>query len=229
MDSPKIIFQDENILVIDKPAGWIVNESTNTSTNPVLQDWLSQNFDYQIAKEKEVRSGIVHRLDKETSGVLLVAKNIQTFEKLQFEFAQRKVQKTYTALAHGKVEPKTGTINEKIGRLPWKRTKFGVWEGGREAQTDYKVLDYYSKEGKDYTLLELYPKTGRTHQIRVHLKHIGHPIVSDPLYSGRKTNRQDRKWCPRLFLHASNLSILNLNFKSDLPSDLKSALNSFHD
>ncbi len=226
---PKIIFEDKNLLVINKPAGWVVNESNTTSDALVLQDWLSQNFNYEISKNKELRSGIVHRLDKETSGIILVAKTSDVFEKLQKEFADRNVKKTYIALVHGKVDPPTGgkegIINQPVGRLPWKRTKFGVWDGGRPAQTEYKVIKNYG----DFSLLELHPKTGRTHQIRVHLKHIGHPIVADPLYSGRKTNRQDRKWCPRLFLHASELSILDMNFKADLPSDLKSALNYFHD
>ncbi len=222
---PKVIFEDKNLLVITKPAGWIVNESTNTGNNPVLQDWLSQNFDYEISKNKELRSGIVHRLDKETSGILLVAKTSDVFEKLQKEFADRNVKKTYIALVHGKVQQEKGTIDAPVGRLPWKRTKFGVYEGGRPAQTEYKVIKNYG----NFSLLELHPKTGRTHQIRVHLKHIGHPIVSDPLYAGRKTNREDRKWCPRLFLHASELSILDMNFKADIPSDLKSALNYFHD
>lgn len=232
MDAPKIILEDKYLLAINKPSGWIINESTNTGENPVLQDWLSKNFKYEIAKSKDLRSGIVHRLDKETSGVVLVAKDEETFHLLQKQFMQREVKKTYVALAHGKIEERQGSINEPVGRLPWKRTKFGVFEGGRQAQTEYKVLNYYKKDKEIFTFLELYPQTGRTHQIRVHLKHIGHPIVSDPLYAGRKVSRNDRTWCPRLFLHASKIVFNNPNTQkfqtaeSELPPDLKSALKS---
>lgn len=216
MDAPKIIYEDKSLLSLDKPSGWTVD---------TLRDWLKDNFNYPISQEFELRSGIVHRLDKDTSGVILVAKDKDTFEKLQKEFAERQVKKTYIALVHGKLEPKEGTIDQPVGRLPWKRTKFGVWQGGRPAITKYKVEKYYDKEGEHFSLLELYPQTGRTHQIRVHLKYLGHPIVSDPLYAGRKTNRQDRKWCPRLFLHAQNISINSMTFKSELPKDLQSVLN----
>lgn len=231
-NTPKVLKEEPNFLVLEKPSGWVVNESINTGKNPVLQDWLSKNFDYEIAKSKDTRSGIVHRLDKETSGLILVAKDKKTFDMLQEQFAKREVKKTYVALVHGKIEEKEGVINEPVGRLPWKRTKFGVFEGGRPAQTGYKVLNYYTKDSEAFTFLELYPQTGRTHQLRVHLKHIGHPIVSDPLYAGRKVARKDRLWCPRLFLHASEIVFNNLttqksqSVKSELPPDLKSALNS---
>ena len=217
MDQPRIIFEDKNLLVVDKPSGWTVD---------VLRDWLKANYDYPISKQYSLRSGIVHRLDKETSGVILVAKTASVFEQLQKEFADREVKKTYIALAHGKVEPEKGLIDAPVGRLPWKRTKFGVLDEGRPAQTGYEVVKTYP----DFTLLKLFPKTGRTHQIRVHLKHIGHSIVSDPLYAGRKTNRQDRKWCPRLFLHASEISFKHPVTKkeqlvrSELPSDLQISL-----
>lgn len=215
MNTPKVLFEDNTILVLDKPSGWDVE---------TLQAWIKDTFNFPISSSREFRNGLVHRLDKETSGVILIAKDEKTFSMLQEQFAKRQVKKTYIALAHGKIDQKEGTIDAPTGRLPWKRTKFGVFEGGRQARTDYKVIKYIEREKEMYTLLELYPKTGRTHQIRVHLKHIGHPIVSDPLYAGRKTNRQDRKWCPRLFLHAQEISLDHLNFKSDLPSDLKSVL-----
>lgn len=229
-NTPKILKDEDGFLVVEKPSGWVVNESTNVGKNPVLQDWLAKNFNYEISRSRQLRSGIVHRLDKETSGLILVAKNEKTFNLLQEQFAKRQVKKTYIALVHGKIKEKEGTINQPVGRLPWKRTKFGVFEGGREALTKYKVLDYYTKEGEMFTFVELYPQTGRTHQLRVHLKHLGHPIVSDPLYAGRKVSRLDRLWCPRLFLHASQMVFMSpetresQNIKSELPSDLKSAL-----
>ena len=168
----------------------------------------------------------MHRLDKETSGILIVAKTKKAFENLQQQFKDRKISKTYTALVHGQVEPKEGTIEAPVGRLPWRRDRFGVLPGGREATTGYKVREYY----KDYTLLELKPKTGRTHQIRIHLKHLGHPVVADTFYAGRKTARADRLWCPRLFLHASGISFTHpetgkeISFKSKLPADLLQVL-----
>lgn len=222
MDAPRIIYQDNELLVLDKPSGWIVNEAATTTTQPVLQKWLKENFAYPIVTSVPERSGIVHRLDKETSGVLLVAKTKEAFENLQRQFKERVVKKTYTALVHGKVEQKEGEIIAPVGRLPWRRDRFGVLPGGREAKTRYKVL----KEYGEYTLLELYPETGRTHQIRIHLKHINHPIVGDSFYAGRKTARNDRKWCPRLFLHASKISFdhpesgKGVVFTSEIPDDL---------
>ncbi len=226
---PRVIYQDDSLLVIDKPAGWIVNEAETTKGQNVLQSWLSK-MDYSLAKSREYRSGIVHRLDKETSGILIVAKIVAAFENLQKQFKERKVQKTYTALAHGKIEPKEGTIEAPVGRLPWRRDRFGVLPGGRQATTLYKVLSYHQQKANSYSLLELYPKTGRTHQIRIHLKYLGHPIVADEFYAGRKTARADRKWCPRLFLHASSIKFSHpvsnkpLEFKSPLPLDLRVAM-----
>jgi len=226
---PKIIFEDESILILDKPAGWIVNDATTTVNQSTIQEWLRRNFQFSIFNFQNLRNGIVHRLDKETSGVLLVAKTKEAFENLQAQFKSREVKKNYLALVHGKVEPKEGEIKEPVGRLPWRRDRFGVLPGGREATTGYKVIRYYDIKNEKFTLLELKPKTGRTHQIRIHLKYIGHPIVSDEFYAGRKTARNDRKWCPRLFLHASKISLKHpqsgkkMEFESPLPFDLEKA------
>lgn len=223
---PEILFEDKSLLVLNKPAGWVINESETAHSNPILQGWIGERFDFETANSRELRSGIVHRLDKETSGIIIVAKTKKALEKLQAQFKNRTVKKTYTALVHGHVVPEKDHIDAPIGRLPWKRTKFGVWDGGRPAQTDYEVIKYFD----DFTLLNLYPKTGRTHQLRVHLKHFHHPIVGDYLYAGRKTAKADRKWCPRIFLHASEITFnhpvtgKNVNVKSDLPPALKVAL-----
>ncbi len=229
MEEPKILFEDEQLLILDKPSGWVVNESQTTKRQKVIQQWLT-TMAYPLANITEMRSGIVHRLDKETSGILVVAKTKETLEKLQMQFKERVVKKNYLALAHGKVEPKEGIINAPVGRLPWNRERFGVLPGGRTAETKYKVNKYYSKNKQDLTLVELEPKTGRTHQIRIHLKYLGYPIVSDNFYAGRKTARNDRIWCPRLFLHASKILFKhpktekNIGFENDLPDDLKRAL-----
>jgi len=253
----KIIFEDEDLLVLDKPAGMIVNRSDTTKGEITLQDWVEkylkipnsspcgeteklqipiksqiQNNDYKEQSELAFvnRAGIVHRLDKETSGIILVAKTLNAFINLQNQFKERKVQKTYIALTHGEISPKAGEINVSVGRLPWNRRRFGVLSGGRESITEYKVLgikQLVSEKNKEsLSLVELYPKSGRTHQIRVHLQYIKHPIFADPLYTGRKISKQDRKLLSRIFLHAVKISFFHpksnklLTFESLLPQDL---------
>jgi 23S rRNA pseudouridine1911/1915/1917 synthase len=230
MLEPKIIFSDSNFFVVEKPAGWISNEAGTTTNQPVLQTWIKKNFKYPLNGSLEARDGLVHRLDKETSGLVLIAKKKETFEALQSQFKDRLVSKTYIALVHGKVDFLEGEITETVGRLPWRKDRFGIVPGGREAETHYKVIGYYENKIDKFTLLELTPKTGRTHQIRIHLKHIGHPIVADDFYAGRKTSRNDRKWCSRLFLHAGGITFLHpktgekISFESDLPLDLRETL-----
>ncbi len=229
MNLPSIIFEDQDIFVIDKPSGWISDKS-NTSTNqPVIQKWISENYEYE-ANTFEFRNGVVHRLDKETSGLLVIAKSKRAYIELQRQFKERIVKKTYYALVHGKLNKNEGVIDEPVGRLPWRRDRFGVIANGRDAVTEYNSIAHYKLQNDDYSLVELKPKTGRTHQIRIHLKHLGFPIVSDEFYAGRKTSRSDRKWCARLFLHAGSISFLSpssnkmVEFNSDLPSDLRNAL-----
>ena len=230
---PKVIFEDQDLLVLDKPAGMIVNRSDTTKGEKTVQDFVEEKIlisQYPSISDFKSRAGIVHRLDKETSGILLVAKTLEAFVNLQAQFKERKVQKTYIALAHGKIEPEEGEINVAVGRLPWNRKRFGVLSGGRESVTRYKILRYYDTKilsDKILTLVELYPKSGRTHQIRVHLQYIHHPIFADALYAGRKTSRNDRKLLSRVFLHASKISFMHpktnkpLSFESPLPEDLK--------
>lgn len=221
--SPKIIFEDRFILVLEKPAGVVVNKA-ETTKEETIQDWIIK---YLKIKGRGVgeRAGIVHRLDKETSGILVVAKDQKSFENLQRQFKERRVEKRYLALVHGQIEPREGVIDVPISRSPFNRKKFGVFLGGRPAKTRYRTIS-----NEKFSLLELTPETGRTHQIRVHLKYINHPVVSDEKYAGRKTARADRKWCPRLFLHASYLSFIHpqtkerIEFTSKLPPDLSRAL-----
>jgi len=230
MSKPSIIFEDKSILILDKPSGWIVNSAVTTKEQPVIQKWLKDNFDYEISKDDFLRSGIVHRIDKETSGLLIVAKTKTTFKELQRQFKEREVEKTYITLVHGKISPERGTIEVPVGRLPWRRDRFGIVAGGRNSKTNYKLLDLYKKDDDYYSLLECFPKTGRTHQIRIHMKHINHAIVGDYFYAGRKTSRRDREWCPRLFLHAQKVNfthpVLNkkIKFELSLPNDLNKVL-----
>jgi 23S rRNA pseudouridine1911/1915/1917 synthase len=228
MEKPKVIFEDESLLVLDKPTGMVVNRA-QTVKRETLQDWLEKKLKLQ---DRGVggRAGIVHRLDKETSGILIVAKTEQAFTNLQKQFKDRKIKKSYQALAHGKIGIKRGHIKAPVGRLPWNRERFGVLPGGRPAETDYEVISYYKKDDQEFSLLNLFPKTGRTHQIRIHLKYLGYPIVSDNFYAGRKTSRKDRIWCQRLFLHAKSISFKHpktkkvRKFESSLPADLSKAL-----
>lgn len=235
---PKILLEDSSVLVVDKPSGLVVNRAESVK-EPTLQDWLSKQYTVnstQLETDFGKRSGIVHRIDKETSGILLVAKTPDAFAELQRQFKEREVEKTYLALVHGKVEPGSGVIKAPVGRLPWNRERFGVLPGGREAETKYKVLSVkylVRKNHKDFfSLVEFYPKTGRTHQIRIHAKYLHHALVGDTFYAGRKTSRADRLWCPRLFLHAAKISFTHpvtrerVTVESPLPSDLQKSLKS---
>lgn len=221
-NDPKVIYEDDSILVLDKPSGMDVE---------ALQAWVSENFNFELSKIRdEFRNGLVHRLDKPTSGVILFGKNKESFSGLQKQFADRTIKKEYIALVHGRPAQRHGVIDAPVGRLPWNRMRFGVFPKGRPAQTKYEVEKYYQKDSSIFTLLKLTPKTGRTHQLRVHLKHLGHSVVGDPLYAGRKTLREDSTWCPHLFLHASSISFEKpvdkkpAAYKALLPESLELAL-----
>ena len=235
-----IVFADDYLIIIDKPAGITVTKSENEK-GETIQDWVEKKLgikkeELRIKNKSDFyqRAGVVHRLDKETSGLLMIAKNEEYYFKLQQQFLRREVEKTYTALVHGRIETASLIIKNKVGRLPWNRRKFGVIEEGREAVTEIIRLKVYQEpDGNSYSLIDVLPKTGRTHQIRIHLKHINHPIVSDNLYAGRKVYRQDLKSCPRIFLHARKIVFDNpeggrkMTFESDLPEDLVKVLNLF--
>lgn len=242
-----IIYQDECLLVIDKPPGLVSTPADSVLGVKTLADILEGDFGVELD-----RGGLVHRLDKDTSGIVLAAKTKEVFENLQAQFASRDVKKEYTALTHG-FTPEEVEVSGAISRNPGNREKFIVLEGGKEASTSFKRVEKLemSDEVKDqiftgfnkiqkrklernnygeFSLLKCFPKTGRTHQIRVHLKHINFPIVGDEKYAGRKTSRLDNRWCKRQFLHASKIEFTHPNtgkrisFESPLPEDLKEAL-----
>lgn len=244
---PQIIFEDDTLVVINKPPGLVVNRADTTLKIETLQDWVERRINTSEIKDKGgeyleflKRNGIVHRLDKDTSGLLLVAKTPPAFADLKDQFKSRFVVKKYLALVHGRVEPSNGAIEVPIARSPYNRRRFGVFPGGRAAATAYETHETYETPGRHetYTLLELSPQSGRTHQIRVHLQYLGHPVVSDPFYAGRKQSRADLQFCPRLFLHAHFLRFKHpasgrvIEFTSPLPPDLalvlKKLLNSLH-
>lgn len=212
-NTPSVLYEDKTTLVINKPAGWIVNSADTTKDQPVIQKWVEETYDFYKNADADSdfhkRAGIVHRLDKETSGCLIIAKTPDAFAELQRQFKDREIHKKYTALLHGKLKEKKGEIVAAVGRLPWRRDRFGILPGGRDSKSSYEVKNEYL-HGKDMlTLVEFTPETGRTHQIRIHAKYIGHPLVADQFYAGRKTARNDRKWCPRLFLHASSIEFVS--------------------
>lgn len=218
-----LVYEDRCLLVIDKPSGVTVNQAETTKGETTVEDWLpAVNLP---------RRGIVHRLDKATSGLLIIAKTAAAFRHLQAQFKNRQVSKTYLALLHGRLEPSSGRINLPVGRNPVNRRRFGVFITGRPAVSRYQVVANY----QDYSLVEVYPQTGRTHQIRVHFKHLNHPVVADHFYLGDKRLKQDLDWCPRLFLHSHKVSFTHpvtgkiINLTAPLPDDLRAALQKITD
>lgn len=235
---PSIIFEDKSMAAVEKPYGMIVNNADTSRHEYTLQDWVKENINLDkksVDKDSDfyLRDGVVHRLDKETSGIILIAKNEKTFKNLQSQFKNREVEKCYLALCHGEFSEE-GKVVVPVGRLPWNRMRFGVIPKGKNAETDFKLQSVY-KDPDDkslkLSLVRAYPKTGRTHQIRVHLQYINHPIYSDILYSGRKISRRDRKRLSRHFLHAAEISFNHPNtnerisISSDLPDDLSEFIN----
>jgi len=230
MDIP-ILFEDDAMIAINKPPGIVVNNAESVKGETV-QDWMAAHFALDTSLKTEEtkdffdREGIVHRIDKETSGILLIAKTPEAFAELQRQFKERLIHKTYLAIAHGKLVPDTGEINAPVGRLPWNRERFGIVPGGKESVTRYKVQETWDRGNDKFSLIELYPQSGRTHQIRVHLKYINHPIVGDYLYAGRKTARDDRTWAPRVMLHAWKLTCIHpvtqheLAIEAPIPDDM---------
>jgi len=245
--TPTILYQDDDILVLNKPPGMVVNRAESVKSQTV-QDWIEKQSPHlpispspNLDIEFQSRSGIVHRIDKETSGILLIAKNPASFIELQRQFKERMVKKTYLALVHGNV-PAKGEIRVPVGRVPWNREQFGVVPGGKEAVTKFKRVKSYAMpagrqevrgKNKDekISLVEVYPETGRTHQIRVHFKYLGYPLVGDYLYAGRKQSRDDREWAGRVMLHAWKITFSHpkthgtLAFVAPIPDDMNRIIN----
>ena len=241
----KIIYQDENLLVIDKPPKLIVFPEKPIKEETLVGLLLKQ-FPYLKTAGESPRYGIVHRLDKDTSGLLLVAKNDKSLSFLQSQFKNRKVVKKYIALVVGKLKECKGEIETLIGRSPKDRRKQRIFfdlepkaKGKRKAVTEYRVLKHFyrsiakarerqrQKSGKEknyYTLVEVTIKTGRKHQIRAHFNYLGYPLAGDKLYFFK--NQVSPKNLKRQFLHASFLKLKLLNgkekeFKSEISKDLK--------
>jgi 23S rRNA pseudouridine1911/1915/1917 synthase len=200
-----VLYEDADLLVIDKPAGMVVHPAAGNWHGTLVNAVLHHAPDLAGVGGAR-RPGIVHRLDKDTSGLIVVAKNDLAHRALQSQFKAREVEKTYLALVSGAMTPETGEIDAPIGRDPRDRKRMAVVSlaRGRASLTRYETLEQYRipASGERFTLLACHPLTGRTHQIRVHLAHIHHPIAGDPLYGSR---RKLPFACPRLFLHAHRL------------------------
>jgi 23S rRNA pseudouridine1911/1915/1917 synthase len=226
----QIYFEDADLAVIEKDAGLVVHPGSGSRTGTLVHG-LTFHFQNLSTLGGAFRPGIVHRLDKKTSGLLVVAKNNVAHARLSKAFQDRDVQKTYIALVHGRVARDTGTIELPVGRHPTARTKMAALKGrGRSAYTEYRVLEHF----RDFSLLEVRIKTGRTHQIRVHLSAVGHPVVGDDVYGERSYKQFTKKFgsVTRYFLHASDISFTHpttgmaMKFHSPLPSELQKLLSS---
>jgi 23S rRNA pseudouridine1911/1915/1917 synthase len=217
-----VLFEDDWLLVIDKPAGLVVHPAPGhwegTLVNALLHRWGTSKPDLDPA-----RLGIVHRLDKDTSGVLVIAKDAATMAALGRQFRRREVRKQYLALAHGRLRTDTGLIDRPIARHPLHRKRMAVREHGRTAVTRYEVLERFDRA----TFLRAIPETGRTHQIRVHLAALGHPILRDATYG---TSRAPLVSLGRHALHAASIAFQHpataerLTVSASLPADFEQAL-----
>ncbi len=221
-----IIYEDDHMLAINKPYGIAVHKVSPTDPQDTIADILVRERPYLAGVgESPLRPGIVHRLDKETSGVMLIAKDQSTFEYLKNLFQTHQIHKEYLALVSGSPKEPTGTIDAPLGKLGTKQTT--QIKGKRELVVREAVTDYeVQKTFADYSLIRVMPRTGRTHQIRVHLKHIGCPLVGDKLYAPKKPMPPG---LDRLFLHAWKLQFTGLDGKGialevALPEDLQKTL-----
>ncbi len=242
-----VVYQDADLLVVDKPAGMVVHPAPGHVSGTLVNALLGLDpslalvggsdkvaiFSEKMASLSGLRAGVVHRLDRETSGLLLVAKNDVAFAKLQRQFKTRRVEKTYLALVEGVPDTASGRIEAPIARDPAHRQRMAVLSenrGGRRAVTGFHVVTSYvsamSQQRHEFALLEVDLFTGRTHQIRVHMAFIKHPVVGDRIYGRRK----QRIPCPRQFLHAHRLAFTQpttgqrIEVEAPLPADLQAVL-----
>jgi 23S rRNA pseudouridine1911/1915/1917 synthase len=271
IENIEVIFEDKDIVVLSKPAGMVTNSAT-TVKDESLQSWFAKkygqdfpedwqdlvpaDFSDEYGSPEEIygqRQGMVHRLDKNTSGVMIFAKHPGSLVSLLAQFRLRKTQKEYLALVHGQFRIPEGNISAPLARARVDRKKFAVDANGRSAETRYEVVDVFSgfideafssfsederktmKQAQrfynqGFSLVRCWPKTGRTHQIRVHMAHENHPLVGDIIYLGKKRSKVDPLWCGRHFLHAELLEFDHprtgerTKFSAELSADLKEAV-----
>nr|WP_217671695.1 MULTISPECIES: RluA family pseudouridine synthase [unclassified Marinitoga] len=219
-----IIYEDKDIIVINKPPSMIVHPVANKVSGTLVNAILYHCKDLQ-GIGGEIRPGIVHRLDKDTSGAIVVAKNDRAHQSLSAQFKDRKTKKTYIALVKGILKKKQGEINQPLARHPQIRIKMAVVPGGKESITVYKIIKEF---GDKASLAWIHLKTGRTHQIRVHFKYIGHPLFGDEVYG--KAYEDYKYGIKRQMLHALKLGLFHprtgewMEFVAPLPEDFKKAI-----
>ncbi|HLL72350.1 MAG TPA: RluA family pseudouridine synthase [Pyrinomonadaceae bacterium] len=227
-----ILYEDDSLVVLNKPAGLVVHPAAGVPSG-TLANALAFHFQKLSAHAGRLRPGIVHRLDRDTSGLMVVAKSESAHENLADQFRAREVFKSYVALAHGRVREESGRIEEPLARDPRNRTRMAVVRGGRPALSLYRVRRPFER----YTMLDVEIKTGRTHQIRVHLAHLKHPVVGDKVYNGGRDTtvadvrvRAAIRAMGRQFLHAEQLGFRHpqtgeaLKFNAPLPAELSRML-----
>ncbi len=215
-----IVYEDQDVIVVNKPQGMVVHPAAGHPDHTLVNALLYHTRNLAASPEG-FRPGIVHRIDKDTSGLLMIAKNAHARESLEAQLAHKTNKRLYLAIVHGNFGEKEGTIDAPIGRNPHERKKMAVVSGGKHAVTHFKVLEQFN----NYSLIQCRLETGRTHQIRVHMAYIGHPVAGDPLYGPRKTLKGKGQ-----FLHAAVLGFKHprtgkwLEFKIDPPSIFKETL-----
>src|SRR5438105_1240073 len=217
-----VVYEDPDIVVVDKPAGMVVHPGHGV-TSGTLANALLARFPEMQAFQDSTRPGIVHRLDKDTSGLMVAAKHAAAQQDLQAQFAARTIGKTYWALVQGRPRPRRGIIEASIGRSPTQPTQMAIaGKAERAARTSFNTVEDFP----GFTLLEAHPITGRTHQIRLHFAALGHPVVGDRTYGARA----DSLGLARHFLHAKELTLqlpstdARRRFVSELPAELAAAL-----
>lgn len=218
-----VVYEDRDVIVINKPQGMVVHPAPGNYDNTLVNALMFHCGNELSAINGVIRPGIVHRIDKDTSGLLIAAKNNDAHLKLSEQLKDRKTLRKYVALVNGNIKDDAGTINKPLARNPQDRKKISVVQGGREAITHFKVLERFG----EYTLVECVLETGRTHQIRVHLKSIGHSIVGDKTYGIKK---ERFKLCGQL-LHAKTIGFVHpksnelMEFSSEIPEYFENVLN----
>ncbi len=216
-----ILFEDQELIVVNKQAGQVVHPGHGTQEDTLVHALLHHTSGQLSANGGEERPGVVHRLDKETSGLIVFAKTNEAYLHLIHLFATRQITKVYTAIVAQVPRLRSGKIDAAIGRHPNIRVKMAIQAQGRPARTEWELVEAFPRNAQ----LQLWPYTGRTHQIRVHLSHIGHPIVGDRTYGWRP--RPNDSVPPRILLHAQKLSFMHpktghlLDMKASLPEDMR--------
>ncbi len=221
-----IIYEDDDLMVINKPSGLVVHPAAGHFTGTLVNGLLAHT-NVLSSNNGDLRPGIVHRIDKDTSGLLVVAKNDKAHEKLSMQLKDKTLSRVYVALVQGRINHDTGTIDAPIGRDPFDRKKMCVTdENSKEAITHFRVLERY----KNASLIECKLETGRTHQIRVHMNYIKHPIINDPVYGTKKKISDFGQ-----MLHAKEIGFIHpktneyMSFKSDVPKEFNEILKKFKD